>query len=156
MAILLDTTVLSNFARVKLEYILQRIWGDQACVAIEVIEEYQAGVKVARLPSFTWAAVRVLKPSPEEKAFEQTMPQLLGRGERTSLAIAFNRRAAIATDDALARKVARNLGISITGTIGILQRAVQREMLADSQAQRALDEMIAAGYYSPVSKLDLD
>jgi len=108
------------------------------------------------LPHLTWAAVRVLKPSREEKAFEQTLPQLLGRGERTSLAVAFNRRAAIATDDALARKVARHLGISITGTIGILQRGVQREILSASQAQRALDEMIAAGYYSPVSKFDLD
>ena len=103
-----------------------------------------------------WTSVRVLKLSREEKGFEQTMPRLLGRGERTSLAIAFNRRAAIATDDGLARKVARNLGISITGTIGVLQRAVQREILSDSQAQQALDEMIAAGYYSPVSKLDLD
>ena len=156
MAILLDTTVLSNFTRVKLEYVPQRIWGDQACVAEEVIEEYQAGLKVGRLPAFTWTALRVLKPSREEKAFEHTLPQLLGRGERTSLAVAFNRRAAIATDDALARKVAHNLGISTTGTIGILQRAVQREILSDSQAQRALDEMIAAGYYSPVSKLDLD
>jgi predicted nucleic acid-binding protein len=148
--------VLSNFARVKLEYVPQRIWGDQACVAEEVIEEYQAGVKAGRLPSVTWAAVRVLKPSREEKAFEQTMPQILGSGERTSLAIAFNRRAAIATDDALARRVARNLGISTTGTIGILQRAVQREILSNKQAQRALDEMIAAGYYSPISNLDLD
>ena len=111
---------------------------------------------MGRLPSLTWAAVRVLKPSREEKAFEQTMPQLLGRGERTSLAIAFNRRAAIATDDALARKVARHLGISITSTIGILQRGVQGEILSDSQAQRAVDEMIAVGYYTPVSKLDLD
>lgn len=111
---------------------------------------------MGRLPAFTWAALRVLKPSREEKAFEYTLPQLLGRGERTSLAVAFNRRAALATDDALARKVARNLGISITGTIGILQRAVQREILSVSQAQRALDEMIASGYYSPVSKLDLD
>lgn len=156
MAILLDTTVLSNFARVKLEYVPQQIWGDQACVAEEVIEEYQAGVKVGRLPAFTWTVLRVLKPSREEKAFEHTLPQHLGRGERTSLAVAFNRRAALATDDALARKVARNLGISITGTIGILQRAVQREILSDSQAQLALDEMIASGYYSPVSKLDLD
>jgi predicted nucleic acid-binding protein len=111
---------------------------------------------VGRLPFLTWAAVRVLKPSRDEKAFEHTLPQLLGKGERASLAIAFSRKAAIATDDALARKVARNLGISITGTIGILQRGVQREILSDSQAQRALDEMIAAGYYSPISKLDLD
>lgn len=150
MAILLDTTVLSNFARVKLEYVPQQIWGDQACVAEEVIEEYQAGVKVGRLPAFTWTALKVLKLSREEKAFEHTLPLLLGRGERTSLAVAFNSRAA------LARKVARNLGISITGTIGVLQRAVQREFLSDSQAQRTLDEMIASGYYSPVSKLDLD
>lgn len=147
--------MLSNFARVKLGYVPQRIWEDQACVAEEVIEEYQAGVKGGRLPAFTWETVRILKPSREEQAFEQTLPQLLGRGERTSLAIAFSRRAAIATDDALARKVARDLGISITGTIGILLRAVQREILSDSQAQWALDEMIAAGYYSPVSKLDI-
>jgi predicted nucleic acid-binding protein len=139
LAILLDTTVLSNFARVRLEYVLQGIWGDQASVVEEVIEEYQTGVKAGRLPFLTWDALRILAPSRSEKAFGKTMPHSLGRGERLSLAIAFSRRGAIATDDALARKVANSLGILTTGTIGILHRAVQRKFLSDEEAQRALD-----------------
>lgn len=153
MTVLLDTTVLSNFARVKIDHVLQEIWSDQVCVTVEVAEEYQAGVKAGRLPSLASKELKILTLTPEEAALESTMPQRLGVGERASIAMALNRGAAIATDDALARRVANELGIAVTGTIGILQRCIARQILSVRQAQHALEGMIAAGYYSPARNL---
>ena len=153
MAILLDTTVLSNLARVRLDHVLQQIWGNQVCVASEVAEEYQLGVKTGKLPSLASKELIILNPTPEEAALEPTMPRRLGRGERASIAIAFTRGAAIATDDAFARRVAYDLGIAVTGTLGILQRCIERRILSADEAQEALDSMIAAGYYSPIRNL---
>lgn len=154
MTILIDTTVLSNFARVKLDYVLQQIWGNEVFIALEVAEEYQVGVKTGRMPSLASIELITLTPTSEEASLSSTLPQRLGRGERASIAIAFNRGSAIATDDALARRVAYDLGISVTGTIGILQRCIERRILSARQAQQALEGMIAAGYYSPTRNLE--
>lgn len=153
MTILLDTTVLSNFARVKLDYVLQQIWGNEVFIALEVAEEYQVRVNTGRMPSLASIELITLTSTPEEVSLSSTLPQRLGRGERISIAIAFIRGAAIATDDAFARRVAYDLGISVTGTIGILQGSLERQILSARQAQHALEGMIAAGYYSPTRNL---
>ena len=95
MRILLDTTALSNFARVKLDYVLKQIWGNEVCIALEVAEEYQAGVKTGSMPSLALIELITITPTPEEVSLSPTMPQRLGRGERAS--IAFNRGTPIAT-----------------------------------------------------------
>jgi predicted nucleic acid-binding protein len=50
-----------------------------------------------------------------------------------------------ASDDADARAAARRLGVSVTGTLGILALAQANALLAD---------MVAAGYRSPMERLD--
>jgi predicted nucleic acid-binding protein len=62
----------------------------------------------------------------------------------------------LATDDQLARRAALYYEIELMGTIGILKTCVQSKLLSRIDAQLKLDEMIAAGYYSPVLKLDFD
>lgn len=51
-------------------------------------------------------------------------PQLagLGRGEREGIALAIEVGAAFVSDDLTARKKARALGLSVTGTLGLLSR----------------------------------
>lgn len=80
----------------------------------------------------------------------------LGRGERTCLAVAILRRTMLATDDQLARRAAKLQKVEYIGTVGILKTCVHSGLLSQLKAQRKLEEMIAAGYYSPVLKLDLD
>jgi predicted nucleic acid-binding protein len=60
----------------------------------------------------------------------------------------------LATDDQLARRAAENQGIGLIGTVGILRTCVNSRLLSLIDAQLKLEMMIAAGYYSPVSKLD--
>jgi predicted nucleic acid-binding protein len=66
------------------------------------------------------------------------------------------RNALLATDDQLARRAAKLHGIELIGTVGVLKTCAQSGLLSQPEAQQKLEEMIAAGYYSPVSRLDID
>jgi predicted nucleic acid-binding protein len=59
-----------------------------------------------------------------------------------------------ASDDADARAAARRLGVSVTGTLGILALDVRCELLTLAQANALLADMVAAGYRSPMERLD--
>lgn len=54
MLVLLDTTILTNFALVGLTSIPIELWGDQAATTAEVLEEYAAGVDALKLPRENW------------------------------------------------------------------------------------------------------
>jgi predicted nucleic acid-binding protein len=49
-----------------------------------------------------------------------------GRGEASWLAIGMHRKASIFTDDFDARKVAQRTGIPVSGTIGVLIKAIEK------------------------------
>lgn len=156
MLVLLDTTILTNFAMVGLASIPRDLWGNQVCATSEVIAEYIAGVNSAALPQEAWKDLNIINLSTEEQALAIKMFSKLGRGERSSLAVAIARAAMLATDDQLARRTAQLHGIEVFGTLGILKVSVAHGLLSKTKAQRKLQEMIAAGYYSPVLKLDFD
>ena len=156
MLVLLDTTILTNFALVGLTSIPKALWGDQACTTTEVLEEYAAGIESGKLPRVHCTQLKTIFLSSEEQLLgAQTFPNL-GRGERTCLVIAIVRHAMLATDDQLARRAAKLRGIELIGTVGVLKTCVQTGLLSQPEAQQKLEDMIAAGYYSPVSRLDID
>ena len=156
MLVLLYTTILTNFALVGLTSLPSNLWGNQAATTAEVLEEYAAGVEAAKLPRENWTHLKTITLSSEEQVLAISMFHKLGRGERSCLAVAIIRGAILATDDQLARRAAQYQGIELIGTIGILKTCVQSKLLTPVDAQRKLEEMIAAGYYSPILKLDLD
>lgn len=80
----------------------------------------------------------------------------LAMGKRSCLAVSMVRGAMLATDEQLVRRAAENQGIRLIGTVDILRRCVKSRLLSLIDAQLKFDGMIAAGYYSPVSKLDFD
>jgi predicted nucleic acid-binding protein len=63
----------------------------------------------------------------------------LGMGEREAIALARELKAAeLLVDDRLARKVAVQRGLLITGTVGILEKAAERGLLNLSEALQKL------------------
>lgn len=153
MLVLLDTTILTNFARVGLTPVISDLWGEQICTTVEALHEYQAGISTAGLPPLAWHELRVLELAPEEEILASDRFLRLGLGERTCLAVAAVRSAMLATDDRAARRAGRQFGIQVIGTIGILRSCVRQGLLSQSKAQTVLEEMIAAGYYSPTRNL---
>jgi predicted nucleic acid-binding protein len=57
------------------------------------------------------------------------------------------------TDDARARRTARDLNVVVSGTLGLLVQAVRRGLLTLEDGDALLSELIAAGYRSPSGNL---
>ena len=155
--IVFDTCVISNFALAGALGILEGLYRDRAritdVVSMEILRGIQSGH--ARLESIPkairagWLKEAGLKTGRERALFE-SLSVSLGLGEASSLAVAKGRGFVFASDDRMARAEAARLGVPLTGTLGILLRAV-REGACDARAADGyLAEMIEAGFFSPV------
>jgi len=152
--ILLDNTVLSNLALVGQMDLVFRLWAGRVVSTPEVLNEYEAAARVGLLPTRAWTDLPVVELTSQEVAISETFSRRLGRGERSCLAVTHSRGGLFASDDADARAAARQLGVPVTGTLGILALAVRRELLTLAQANALLADMVAAGYRSPMEGLD--
>ena len=151
--ILLDNTVMSNFAQIKAVLVIYELWGQSVCTTPDTFAEYQNGISEVGLPSSAWDDLRLVEQTKDEKDFGENLSTRLGRGERSCLAVARMRGAVFATDDRFARQVAQRYRITIIGTVGMLLLCIKRNILSSSGAQTALEQMIAFGYRSPIDDL---
>jgi predicted nucleic acid-binding protein len=76
----------------------------------------------------------------------------LGPGEATCIALAYTRHFRFVTDDRLARREARRLGIPLTGTLGLLTALVDERAISRDEGNFVLREMIGRGYRCPVEQ----
>jgi predicted nucleic acid-binding protein len=152
--ILLDNTVLVNFASVERPDLILDGAFDPVCTTPAVIAEYEAGAAAGRVPEDIWTSLPRVECTAEEDEFVRTLSDRLGAGERTCLAVAHHRNGLFASDDADARAAAHQHSIPVTGTLGILAASVQQGSLPRTQANTLLTEMIDAGYRSPLNRVD--
>lgn len=73
-----------------------------------------------------------------------------GAGEAEAMAIARNRNWVLATDDGGARRFAQKRDIRLTGSLGILIKATQQDILRLTEADALHARMIYEGYRSPL------
>lgn len=119
----------------------------------QVAAEFRAGIEQGRLPQGGWPEIDRVELSVEEQRLAEQLPPGLGAGERSSLAVASTRRGLFVSDDRRARLQARDLGVRVTGTLGVLLLLVENGCLELQKANRLLGEMIASGFHSPVEKI---
>lgn len=134
-----NTSPLINLAGVGLLDLLPELYG-AIWIPDGVHREYAAGMRASEpsLEEFAWVkivlSVEVLPDLP---------PNLgMGESEAISLAIIKNARA-ILLDEQLARNVARNKGLPVVGTLGVLVAAKQSGLLL--AVKPVIDDMIAQG-----------
>jgi len=144
--VVLDNTVLSNFALVDAVELVKRLWEGVAGLTPAVLAEYKAGASHGTSPAGAWADLPVLTLTENEAAFVATLSTRLGAGERASLAVAVHRRGLLASDDRDARNAARQHGV--------LAACVRLGYLGRNEGNALLAKMIVAGYRSPVTNLD--
>lgn len=68
------------------------------------------------------------------------LPAYLGRGEREAIVLADEQSATFSSDDGPARQVAKERGLSITGSLAVLIQAKERGLIPS--VKELLDEMI--------------
>jgi len=154
MLLLLDNTVLSNFALGQQLDLLPKALGESVSTTSQVIEEFENGVAKGILPAAKWDWLSIVQLEGREKTLFQEYSQRVNGGEAACLAVALVRNGRFLTDDRDARKLAAQLKVPISGTLGILLRLVQIEELSLPDANQILAQMIAKGYRSPVEKLE--
>lgn len=154
MILLVDNTVLSNFALVGRVDLLPLALGDSVATPTQVVIEFQDGITRGRLPETRLEWLKVLELLSEELDLYSEYLKRVNAGEAACLAVAAHRNGRVLTDDRDARKLAAQMKIPISGTLGVLLRLVQIKELALSEANSLLKQMIAEGYRAPVEKLD--
>ena len=153
--VLLDTTVMSNFAGVQRSDLLYVRFGADAGTTISCLAELRMGEIVGRIPlcDWAWLAVVALTDLELERAASLATHQGLGRGEADGVAVAEARSILFLSDDKRARTVAASLKIGVSGTLGILTGLVETAALSAQDADELLGRMRAHGYRSPVASI---
>ncbi len=152
--IILDTTVLSNFALVQHPEIISSAFYESVCTTEQVFDELTKGIEQGRLPHCSWEWLTRISMTGLEKQHCAQLRRSLGEGEASCLAVARQRTWKMATDDKDARKWAVRLRVPHTGTIGILGVLITQSHLTLTKGNSWLFRMIKAGYHSPVKTLD--
>lgn len=155
--IVIDICVISNFALAGALGILEGLYRNKAyiidIVSIEILRGIQSGHnRLEAIPKAVqagWLKETGLKLGKERELFE-TLSVSLGLGEASSIAVAKSRGFVFASDDRMARAEAARLGVPLTGTLGILVKAVRAGVCDLEAADGYLGKMIESGFFSPV------
>lgn len=153
MTLLLDNTVLSNFALTRRMDLVRIALGNNIATTTAVLDEFQAGTIRGLLPQTDLTWLTIIELSAAEQVLFQELLVRVNAGEAACLAAAAHRSGRLFTDDRDARTLAARLQIPVSGTLGILHRLIQIQVLTLSEANALLGEMISQGYRSPVANL---
>lgn len=157
-ATVLNTTVLSNFAqvdRIRLLLDLPRL------VTVDAVqEELEAGAETHLYIEHALAVlgeeIPVITPSASAETLEEQLLESLDLGEAQALAVAEFADGMVVTGDGDARTTAKQRGVDLTGSIGLLVRFVEDDYIsaqtADEYLKRWIDE---AGFHSPARDFDM-
>jgi predicted nucleic acid-binding protein len=158
--LVLDTCAISNFALAGGLGIIEGLYQGNACitdiVSLEILRGIQSGhARLEAVPKAVragWLREIGLKPGKERELFE-ALSVSCGLGEASCLAAAKTRGLTFASDDRMARGEARRLGIRLTGTLGMLVKAVRAGICGPAAADAYLRKMVESGFYSPVRSI---
>jgi predicted nucleic acid-binding protein len=150
--ILLDTTVLNNFAHIERPELLRLVMADAATTS-HVMTELGRGVASGHVPACDWQWLEVIELTPAEQDRLACIRLVLDDGEASCIAVALERNASLFTDDLPARHDAQRRGITVSGTLGVLVALITKGHLTLAEADEFLHEMIAHGYRSSVRSL---
>jgi predicted nucleic acid-binding protein len=104
--ILLDTTVLSNFAHIE-RLDLLRLALPNVATTPQVITELQTGVALGYLPTCDCGWLEVVRLTPSDEASLAHVRLVLGDGEVSCIVVALERKSGLFSDDLDARLYTR-------------------------------------------------
>lgn len=163
--IIFDNTALSNFTPAQILHVLKRLYEGRAFVGRAVQRELKVGTgnpcnsdclrSRAKLQAINQAFQEGWMRSPDDEVnpkdevveLRLSMEYRKGfnPGVSEAMAIARNRNWVFASDDGKVKRFARERGIRVTGTLGILAKAVKSNVLCSSVANNIQAQLIAEG-----------
>lgn len=159
----LDTTVISNFATTDSLSVLFSSF-DTVMVPMAVVSELERGIEEGY--DFLSEALDRIDPSTHvtgggkaqlrrgSKERWTIIERALDSGEAEALTVAILNGALLATDDSDARRLADEYDVAYTGSIGVLARAIDRELIDVNTADEWLETWTKEyGYRSPVESI---
>lgn len=155
--VLLDTTVLSNFASSESVGSISATIEQPATVPA-VRDELTAGIEhghsyLETALSELGNGITVLGRVPDDEPL-LTLRERLDPGEAEALATAIVRDGSLASDDLAAREVATDCGVQVTGSVGILVLGIRRDAFSVETANEWLETWRSVrGYYAPVEDI---
>ena len=158
--VVFDCCVISNFALSGSLSIIRRMFSGKSCITNFVSAEISRGIQsghgelasVKEALRDGWLKEIALETE-DEKSLLDALSVSLGFGEASSIAVAKARGYLFASDDKVARQEANLLGITLTGTIGVLAKAVKKRIINTKTADSYLKKMTAHGFYSPITSI---
>jgi predicted nucleic acid-binding protein len=158
--IVFDTCVLSNFALSDSLHIIKNFYGNSSYITDFVSAENLRGIlkgysglsRVTEAIKEGWLKEITLSGT-KEKALFESLSVSLGFGEASSIAVAKTRRYVFACDDRVARRESGLLGVKLTGTMGILVKAVKKKIINAKESDAILNRMVSNGFYSPINSI---
>ena len=164
MTVIANTTVISNFSAAGRIGLLRKLHGTLR-ISVQVYEEIQKGIEegygfyaeterhIHPFSDTGWIRLTGMAGDEEFAAFRE-LSRRLGKGEASCLSVAARRKWLFLTDDLAARKQAMALEVPVSGTLGCLLLAAEKQICTVEQGNRWLLRMIDQGYHSPVRDLD--
>jgi predicted nucleic acid-binding protein len=156
MIVVADTSALNYLVLIQRIDLLQRLYGHIYIPETVLLELSDAG---APPPVRAW--VQNLPPWIESRTItnQDSSIDLLGRGEQDGIALAEAIGAElILLDDRAARKVAKRRNIGVTGTLGVLERALKLGLIDQVDLKDAIDKLRQTNFRATehlISKLSL-
>ncbi|WP_017313941.1 hypothetical protein [Mastigocladopsis repens] len=164
--IIFDHTVLSNFTLAQILHVLRRLYAGRAFVSKAVRREIQAGTAStcnsaslrnrAKQRAINQALQEGWMRSPDDEVnpdheivelrLSMEYRKRFSTGQSEAMAIARTRNWVFASDDGTAKRFARERGIRVTGTLGILTKAVKSNVICSSVANKIYAQLIEEGY----------
>ncbi len=116
--IIADSTCLIGLERIGKLDILPALF-DSVIIPPEVAKEF--GIQ------FPWLRIESIS----NQGLVLALKMLVDDGEAEAIALAYERKLKVILDDQQARKIARNMGVSLIGTIVILVQAKQKNIVPE-------------------------
>jgi predicted nucleic acid-binding protein len=152
MSPLADTTVLNNFAQIRRTDLLKAAWPDLAA-PLPVWNELELGVRRGLVPACDWSWLKLIDLTEREQERAGEVGRALDPGEAACIAVASSRGLLLLSDDWEARELGRSLDLKVSGSLGVLDRLVWKQILSLDVADALLAEMVRRGFRSPYRSL---
>ncbi len=137
--IILDNSVLSAFRRLKLLSNLKKLISS-AIISKEVFNEYSNQWQ-KKIPN--WIKIK----QPRDDIILESSPVSLSIADLSLIRLALEHKIPIATDDKPLRQFAKNLGISIVGSLGLLKSLYQRKIIKTREEYLSFLESLQKDIY---------